>query len=49
MISGSSNGISDNFVVEIKCPTKAHTYKIYKNENKPTILLCTIAIANVSV
>lgn len=36
MIAGSPDGISDEFVIEIKCPTSAYNYKNYVQEEQPT-------------
>lgn len=36
MIAGSPDGISDDFVIEIKCPTHADTLNSYIRNDKPT-------------
>lgn len=36
MIAGSPDGISDEFVIEIKCPTSANNYNNYVQEEQPT-------------
>ncbi|GBP33078.1 Exonuclease [Eumeta japonica] len=36
MIAGSPDGICENSIIEIKCPTSAKTYQNYINNGKPT-------------
>lgn len=36
MIAGSPDGICDEFVIEIKCPTRSYTYKNYVRDKKLT-------------